>query len=436
MPSYILVDVQTRNFLITCSVIAFVLFAVGISIGYVSGRGSSADDTQKSCVSDAIRSECGATVSRMASGTLYLDRYIQRHNKKQECVTSEKECWDLGLPRHYIAYHLNGKSIVMDGKLDEDAWNEVPWSEDFVDIRSETYPKPYLNTKFKMRWDDGRMYIGAYIEENNLWASQTQPDSQIFKDNGFELLMDVDGSMFNYKQVQINVLGTMMDQLYYKSPWDAFNMSVRFKPWHPDVRKAVFSEGTVNTPGDVDKYWCVEMSFSFVNLAERSRRTQSNPADNEVWFTQFGRSEQNLTVVNGQYRKVPKSQIQWWSWQPCDAINLHLQDRWGLIQFKKNLKDKQFRFTRWHIYKSLFDTMVAMKQYHAINGKYTTSIEELDVPPYLLTGTCVEIPDIRFTKRTNETVPNTTKDFEITVKSKLISHKPAHIRSDKYVTFS
>ncbi|XP_045162533.2 uncharacterized protein LOC123527253 [Mercenaria mercenaria] len=440
MPSYILVDVQTRRVLITCSVIGLVLFAIGIGIGYATGRGSTNKRVSMASVAEAIRSTCGNTMIRTPSGKLYFDRFVQRHNEKHACVASQKDCWNFGLPRNYIAYHLNGKTITMDGRLDEEAWNEVPWSDNFVDMRSTVYPKPYLDTKYKMRWDDERMYIGVYIQEKNLWATMNTPDSQIWKENGVEFLMDVDGSMFNYKQMQINVLGTMMDQLIYKSPWDARNITVQYQDWHPDARKAVFTEGTVNTPGDEDKYWSVEISLSFVKLAESSQRVQPNPAANEVWFLQLGRSEQNLTVVDGQYKKVPKSKAQWWSWQPCDVINLLLQDRWGLVQFKRNIDDKKFRFDRWHIYKALFDMMDAMRKYQSINGKYTTDIEELDVPPYLLTGTCVDIPEIKFITRTNETLfpsvlTNPVKDFEVTVKSKLISHKPAHIRSDRYVTF-
>ena len=73
---------------------------------------------------------------------------------------------------------------------------------------------------FTIRWDDSRLYVGAYIQETNLWATFTQPDSGIFRENGFEMLMDVDGSMFFYKQMQINVLGTMMDQVLINSPHD------------------------------------------------------------------------------------------------------------------------------------------------------------------------------------------------------------------------
>jgi hypothetical protein len=284
------------------------------------------------------------------------------------------------------------------------------------------------------------MYIGVYVQETNLWATLTTQDAAIWTENGVELLMDVDGSLFNFKQMQINVLGTMMDQLLYRSPWDGgWDPSNSEMAWHPNVTKGIYADGSINTPGDEDKYWSIEVSFLFTKLAERSQRAQPNPAENEAWFIQLGRSEQNLTVENGQYKKNPGSKPQWWSWQQCDDINLLLQDRWGLVQFKKNLSDKKFRFDRWHIYKALFDMRDAMKKFQSVNGKYTTNIEELDVPPYLLSGTCVEVPEIKFTYRNNETafnpVTNPVTGFEVTVKSKLISHKPAHIRSDRYVTF-
>ena len=76
------------------------------------------------------------------------------------------------------------------------------------------------NIPFVFRWDDTRLYVGAYLQETDLWATYTEPDSKIFQENGFEMVMDVDGSMFFYKQMQINVLGTMMDQVLIKSPHD------------------------------------------------------------------------------------------------------------------------------------------------------------------------------------------------------------------------
>ena len=343
-----------------------------------------------------------------------------------------------------ISFTRNGKKVsfkrlrvysplyfILVGNLKRFSFLKVPWSEEFVDMRSATYPPPYLKTKFKMRWNDKRLYIAAHLEETNLWATKVEHDSPVYRDNGFEVLMDVDGSLFNYKQVQINVLGTMVDQILYKSPWDAkVNETVLEKEWHPDVQQKVYAEGTINTPGDIDRYWNVEMSFSFQALAKSSLRVVPEPSDNDVWFIQFGRSEQKLNVsADNKYFRIPRSKTDWWSWQPCDAINLHLQDRWGLVQFKRKLEDTKFSFQKWHIYKSLFDMMDAMKKYKALHGRYTDEIQELDIPPYLLSGTCVSVPEIKLKNR------NGIPDFDVIVKSKFLSHKPAHIRSDRYVTF-
>ena len=44
--------------------------------------------------------------------------------------------------------------------------------------------------------------------------------------------------------MQINVLGTMMDQVLYKSPYDKVgNETFYSMEWHPDVRKNVYAKG-------------------------------------------------------------------------------------------------------------------------------------------------------------------------------------------------
>jgi len=40
-----------------------------------------------------------------------------------------------------------------------------------------------------------------FHQERDLWGTLQEHDSSIYTENGFEMLVDVDGSMFNYKQV-------------------------------------------------------------------------------------------------------------------------------------------------------------------------------------------------------------------------------------------
>lgn len=56
----------------------------------------------------------------------------------------------------------------------------------FTDMRSDVFPKPYEDTKVKVRWDDSRLYIGAYMQEEHLWGQLTDRDSRVFQENGFQ----------------------------------------------------------------------------------------------------------------------------------------------------------------------------------------------------------------------------------------------------------
>ncbi|XP_052760334.1 uncharacterized protein LOC128203098 [Mya arenaria] len=444
MPGYIILDVKTRKAVAICCGVSIAVFLLGIAIGYASGNGNTDEvPTAKNTILEQLQSStCYNSYFDKSDSKVnrFYGTFLERHRKKLTCVKGRNECENLYLPRNYNAYHLNGRTINIDGVLNDDAWKEVPWSADFVDIRSERFPTPFFTTKIKLRWDDNNLYVGAYIQEKDIYATKTTHDDRIWEDNGFELLIDVDGTMFNYKQIQINAFGTTMDQLLYKSPYEDVDTSAsgkaddKLKTWEANLTSRVYVDGTINQPGDKDKFWSVEMSIPFETLSFGSERnlTDPNPNDNEAWFMQFGRSEHNLTVENGRYVPQALSQKNWWSWQPCGAINLHLQDRWGLVQFKRNMNDKKFRFPKWHVYRALFDVMNGMDAYRALNGKFTADISELDIPPYLMTETCVKIPEIGLVKRANK-----TKGFEIGVKSLVSTQLPTgRIREDRYVQFS
>ena len=44
-------------------------------------------------------------------------------------------------------------------------------------MRADWYPKPRLETKFKVRWDDTKLYVGAYVEDKDLWGTITAADA-------------------------------------------------------------------------------------------------------------------------------------------------------------------------------------------------------------------------------------------------------------------
>ena len=70
-------------------------------------------------------------------------------------------------PKSYVAVRA-GSPLVIDGKLDDAAWRDAPWTDLFVDIEGDAKPKPALDTRVKMLWDDAYFYIGADLREPHL----------------------------------------------------------------------------------------------------------------------------------------------------------------------------------------------------------------------------------------------------------------------------
>ena len=45
------------------------------------------------------------------------------------------------------------------------------------DMRADWYPKPRFETKFKVRWDDNQLYVGAYVQDSDLWGTVNVSDT-------------------------------------------------------------------------------------------------------------------------------------------------------------------------------------------------------------------------------------------------------------------
>ncbi len=118
-------------------------------------------------------------------------------------------------PPHYICYRTPSP-LVIDGRLDEPTWNRAAWTSDFVDIEGSLKPKPRFRTRAKLLWDAAYLYIGAELDEPDVWATLTARDSVIFQDNDFEVFIDTRGDTHCYYELEMNALGTEWDLLLVK----------------------------------------------------------------------------------------------------------------------------------------------------------------------------------------------------------------------------
>lgn len=232
-------------------------------------------------------------------------------------------------PRGYVCYRAPGP-IAIDGKLDDAGWANVPWSEPFRDIEGDKKPDPPLRTRMKMAWGDAGLYIAAEIEEPHVWATLKDHDSVIFRDNDFEVFIDPDADGHLYGELELNAFNTTWDLLLsrpYKDGGKAIDA------WEiSGLKTAVQVDGTINDPGDKDRGWTVELLCPWRSLKEIAS-CPVPPADGDQWRINFSRVEWDTQVADGKYVKVPKRPEHNWVWSPQGPVNMHLPERWGVLQF-------------------------------------------------------------------------------------------------------
>lgn len=227
-------------------------------------------------------------------------------------------------PRRYVCRRAE-QPPRLDGSLDGPAWARAAWTEDFIDIQGDGFPKPRFRTRAKLLWDDRYLYIGAELEEPDVWATLTQHDSVIFHDNDFEVFVDPHGHGVEYFEFEINALNTSWD-LFLPKPYRAGGHADN--SWEiPGLRSAVKVEGTLNRPGDRDRGWAVTIAFPWEAFASRSK--VSRPEEGETWRINFSRVEWRTRPAE----RAKGEREDNWVWSPQGAINMHAPEHWGYVEF-------------------------------------------------------------------------------------------------------
>jgi hypothetical protein len=235
------------------------------------------------------------------------------------------------VPQGYLCRHTE-TPISVDGKLDDAAWANAPWTSDFVDIQDGAMPKPRFHTRAKLLWDDDYLYIAAELEEPHVWATLTQHDSVIFRDPDFEVFIDPDGDTHSYYEFEMNALNTGWDLMLDKPYMDQGKPN---NAWEiPGLKTAVHVNGTLNNPADTDQGWTVEIAFPWKVLAEHARHP-GPPQEREQWRIDFSRVEWQITTTGGVYKKVPNTPEDNWVWSPPGVVDMHRPEMWGRLQFTR-----------------------------------------------------------------------------------------------------
>jgi len=238
-------------------------------------------------------------------------------------------------PRSYVAYRAE-RPLTVDGRLDEPAWQAAAWTEDFLDIEGPSKPVPRFRTRAKLLWDSTNLYIGAELSEPDVWATLTERDAVIFRDNDFEVFIDPDGDTQSYVELEVNALGTAWD-LYLPKAYRDEGHAVNGWDIH-GLQVGVKVDGTLNHPRDVDRGWTVELALPWAALRDVAN-TASPPKPGDEWRVNFSRVEWKTRVEGGRYVKLTDSATgkplpeDNWLWTPQGVVNAHYPEMWGFVQF-------------------------------------------------------------------------------------------------------
>ncbi|HTX99720.1 MAG TPA: carbohydrate-binding family 9-like protein [Bacteroidota bacterium] len=289
-------------------------------------------------------------------------------------------------PRGYVAYYAAGP-IVVDGDLNEPAWQNAAWTADFVDIEGSLRPAPRFRTRAKMTWDDNALYIGAELQEPDVWGTLTKRDTVIFYDDDFEVFIDPNGDNFEYYEFEMNALNTVWDLFLPKpyrdegSPHNDWNII--------GLKTAVRVHGTINNPADIDSGWTVEIAMPWTALGEFAHRP-APPHDGDQWRINFSRVEWKVDTVNGVYHKLPGMREDNWVWSPQWMIDMHQPELWGYVQFDTGSPGSRLFKSdpTWPARIALYQVYKAERSFRRNNGRYALSLQDLG---FSSAGTKLEI---------------------------------------------
>ncbi|ORX91410.1 CBD9-like protein [Basidiobolus meristosporus CBS 931.73] len=367
------------------------------------------------------------------------------------------EC-DIPLPKSHVSYRST-QPIVLDGVLDDEAWDKVPWTDYFGNIQGSDGPSPppSISTRVKTMWDDEYLYVGAVMHDPMIRASTEKPVvGKPYQDNDFRLYLDYDRSNQNYKVLQMNALGLYKSVILDKSP--SQNGTERLWDLGDDFKYKIFVNGEINDPNwkPVEGgYWSLEWQIPLAKLSPKTlqkRGTMGIPSYMNFQFLRTGFPPRGIVTLapqptgntspsyflfgvnpsnasNGQSlqkRHEVGARFQF-SWTPQYSNDPNNPELWGSIMFrdttntyKPYVKDPSV-YTRFALMQLYYSQMEYAKKHH---GKFANSYDKLDLNSTVI-GECTPSPVIK--------VSNGCTEFEASIRFR---KQIGHINQDKLLYFT
>jgi len=273
----------------------------------------------------------------------------------------------------YYACNFTKAPIRVDGDLKDAAWQDAPWTSDFVQLFKDDHRPPPSRTRMKMMWDDTYFYFGAEMEEKHLRADFTTRDTVICLENDFEIFIDPNGDNHEYLEFEMNAFQTVWDLILTKAYRDGGEPVSSYDI--DGLLTGVKVYGTLNNATDIDTGWTCEVAIPWKAFEQYAHRSIP-PKTNEQWRVNFLRVQYEPEIANQQYKKrsFPPDNL---AWSPHRTTNMHDPETFGIVQFNKDKNQRLIKDESLPARGILMQLYYAQKKFFASNKKYASSLQEL-----------------------------------------------------------
>ena len=241
--------------------------------------------------------------------------------------------------RWYLCYRTQ-VPIKIDGKMDDAAWQQVPWSHEFGDIR--TGQITCVGTRAKLLWNDDYLYVAYDLEDPHVWGTVYPRDTWMFcygiSASFVKLYLDPDGDGRNFSEMHLNPANSFWDMFFIHTsddhPWLPLCLNYEYSKgrfnqdnnpyarldWNCEgIKTAVYVRGTLNNSNDLDQGWSAEMAIPWKSLTKLTGKGQSCPPHRgDAWAIHLGRRYLSMEGSNTRYMTWPKTNHgschEWTTW--------------------------------------------------------------------------------------------------------------------------
>ncbi|OGV63706.1 MAG: hypothetical protein A3K19_17080 [Lentisphaerae bacterium RIFOXYB12_FULL_65_16] len=183
--------------------------------------------------------------------------------------------------------------IVIDGALDDAAWQQAPVISDFT--VPVTHVEPVNRTEARILWDQDCLYVAFKTYDQDIWGLFTARDAATYNEDVLEIFFKTAPAMEPYYNFEINALGTVYDAFQYRA---RAGMGHRWSKWDcAGLKVATQVQGTLNNYDDVDEYWQLEVAIPFAALPTLQGRA---PQAGDHWSFHLARYDHSVYLEAGQ----------------------------------------------------------------------------------------------------------------------------------------